>query len=296
MNNTDPEWFSYSNEAKSVQHAFYDAKFILLVEGKDDVPFWNHQFGRYIPDEDFEILRADGKKNYQKDIDGILDGSITNVVAACDADYTDFQDGRPDHPCIVWTYGHSIENTMFCPFSISEFIKTWTSTTTNYQSEIEGWIDSYCTSAGCLLPYEIKNTIDTDHRAEPPKVLKDKYHHLKTSERCSDLDEQKISEHLSSIRDRFNSDDIAEINTRIYTNSKELRHIIQGHFLAAGIMEYIRGKIRSLTGKTGGLSEQVFYMKFSECPRACRSACVDILYLRDQILTVADKFSCTKIS
>lgn len=296
MNNTDTDWLTYSDEAKSIRHLFYDVKFILLVEGKNDIPFWNHQFGSYISEAEYKILRADGKNNFKNDIEGIQEGRITNVVVACDADYTDFHAGGQLHPCIVRTYGHSIENTMFCPVSISEFIKTWTCTTTSQQNDIETWIHSFCASARNLLPYEINNDIDPTHCEELPEILNGKYHQLKVSDTCCDLDDTKITNHISTFRDKFNPQDISDISARVDASPKELRHIIQGHFLAAGLMEYIKQKITSIIGNSRGLREHVFYLKFSECPRACKSACVDIQYLRNQIDAVADRFSCTKIS
>lgn len=240
--------FSYSNQAVSTVHEFHEVKFMLYVEGDDDLTFWNLQFGRYIPENEYEIQKVDGKENLEPYITGILDGSITNVVVACDADYTDFMDDRPTDICIVRTFGHSIENTMFCPFAIAKYIRKCTNTTVDYEADVNSWITTFCTSTKCLLPYEIKNFIDPKHCERPPKILKDKYHFLKVSDRCCYLDDDKISTHISSFSTHYNPEDITLINGKINTCTKELRYIIQGHFFAEGMMEFIRSKVKSIIG------------------------------------------------
>ena len=288
--------FSYSNQAASTVHEFHEVKFMLYVEGEDDISFWNLQFGRYIPENEYEIQKVDGKENLEPYISGILDGSISNTVVACDADYTDFMDVRPTDICIVRTYGHSIENSMFCPVSIAKYIRKYTNTTEDYQTEVNSWISTFCMSAKCMLPYEIKNSIDPKHCERLPKILKDKYQFLKVSGRGCDLDEAKISTHISSFSALYKQEDIDDINGKINASMKELRYIIQGHFLADAVMEFIRKKVKSIIGKSAGLSNIALYAAFCECPPSCRSSCQDILYLRDQIQAVSEKFSCTKSS
>ena len=291
----DNNEFSYSNQAVSTVHEFHEVKFMLYVEGDDDITFWDLQFGRYIPENEYEIQKVDGKENLEPYISGILDGSISNTVVACDADYTDFMDVRPTDICIVRTYGHSIENTMFCPVSIVNFIRKCTNTTVDYQNEVASWITTFCSSAKCMLPYEIKNAIDPKHCEPMPKILTDKYHFLKISEKCCDLDNAKISSHISSFCAHYKQEDISAINDSIDASKKELRYIIQGHFLADGMMEFIRKKVKSIIGKSAGLSDIALYAAFSECPPSCRISCHDIQHLRDQIKAVSAKFSCTRI-
>ncbi len=132
---------------------------MLYVEGDDDISFWHLQFNRYISEKEYEIQKVDGKENLDPYINGILNGDMENIVVACDSDYTEFQEGQLSHICIVRTYGHSIENTMFCPVYVAKYLRKFTKTTTDYTQDIRSWFENFCNSANCLLPYEIKNTL-----------------------------------------------------------------------------------------------------------------------------------------
>ena len=44
MNNFNKNKLVHSNSAISVTHEFYNKKFMVYVEGPDDVPFWDEVF------------------------------------------------------------------------------------------------------------------------------------------------------------------------------------------------------------------------------------------------------------
>lgn len=269
---------------------------MLYVEGDDDISFWHLQFNRYISEKEYEIQKVDGKENLDPYINGILNGDMENIVVACDSDYTEFQEGQLSHICIVRTYGHSIENTMFCPVYVAKYLRKFTKTTTDYTQDIRSWFENFCNSANCLLPYEIKNAIDPTHCNPLPKILTDKYHELKVSNHDCNLDNEKIRKHISSFVDQYSADEIEDISCMINQCSKERRYIMQGHFIADAIMAYIREKAKNIKGRTVSLSNDALYAAFSECDYTCRPLCPDLEFLRRQILAVSDKFACTKIS
>lgn len=148
MSNFDDGQLFHSNRAINVTHQFYDKKFMLYVEGDDDVVFWDEHFRKYMPVEFYEIEQVHGKENLGRYIEGIKTGKLSNIVVACDSDFTFFMDVNPlDNQFIVKTYGHSIENTMFCPYSIATYIRRLSKTSEDCLSEVLEWLEVFASSA-----------------------------------------------------------------------------------------------------------------------------------------------------
>ena len=55
MNNIDENKLEHSNEALNITHQFYDKKFMLYVEGDDDVVFWDENFRRYLRKNNIDV-------------------------------------------------------------------------------------------------------------------------------------------------------------------------------------------------------------------------------------------------
>ena len=49
MCNMNDNKLAHSDSAISIIHKFYDKKFMLYVEGDDDISFWDEQFRKYLP-------------------------------------------------------------------------------------------------------------------------------------------------------------------------------------------------------------------------------------------------------
>ena len=86
MYNEELNILHHSDEAISVLGQFYETKIILYVEGNDDIPFWDNLFKKYAPSHFYEIDQTHGKERLQEISNGIIEGKISNVIVACDAD------------------------------------------------------------------------------------------------------------------------------------------------------------------------------------------------------------------
>ena len=62
-------------------------------------------------------------------------------MVACDSDYADFEEDFISHPLIVTTYGHSIENTMFCIPMMSAYLSRLKAT--DLYERISAYLEQY---------------------------------------------------------------------------------------------------------------------------------------------------------
>ena len=80
MNNIDENKLEHSNEALNITHQFYDKKFMLYVEGDDDIVFWDENFRRYMSSDFYEREQVHGKENLERYIIGIKEGTVDITV------------------------------------------------------------------------------------------------------------------------------------------------------------------------------------------------------------------------
>lgn len=287
MNNMENNQFIHSNRAINVIHHFYNKKFMLYVEGDNDIVFWDENFRKYMPSDFYQIEQVHGKENLETYITGIKDGSLKNVVVACDSDFSNFSETKLyNNIFIVKTYGHSIENTIFCPYSVAEYIRRLSKTSFNYLPEVIEWFNVFCSSAKKLLPYEIENNINPTHCAELPKIFNKGFMYFQSNQEKTYLDEEKINTHIQSITTDFDLYRISDIEQKINDEQHEIRFLIQGHFIADAIMNYIRLRVKQIKGKTVSLSNDAIYASIVDCKNPCTPLCNDKLFLKEQILRI----------
>lgn len=292
MSNFDDGQLFHSNRAINVTHQFYDKKFMLYVEGDDDVVFWDEHFRKYMPVEFYEIEQVHGKENLGRYIEGIKTGKLSNIVVACDSDFTFFMDVNPlDNQFIVKTYGHSIENTMFCPYSIATYIRRLSKTSEDYLSEVLEWLEVFASSAKKLLPYEVENEISPTHCMILPKIFNMGFAYFQSNQEKGYLDKNKIETYIQNIVSDYDSDRISELEDKINKDLREIRFLIQGHFIADAMMCYIRARVKQIRGKTISLSNDAIYESIVDCKCTCASLCADKLSLKNQIEELYHYFS-----
>ncbi len=280
MNNTIEENnLFYSSDAIAVKHSFYNKKVMVYVEGINDITFWDRRLRKKLPPSFYQIEDVKGKLNFKKYIEEVKKGTSTNTIIACDTDYTPYESEIFSHPCIIKTFGHSIENTMFCPNAVACYMYNLLETEDDYLSKINHWLVTFCQKAKLLLPYDICPATYGDK----PQVFKKGFHYFLTSQKSIDLDTKKIKDYITSIENIFDEEQLKTIQNQIDADSKELRLIIQGHFFATGIMNYIRYVIKEIKGQGFNLSNESMYKTFSECQCNEMEACVDKQFIDIQI-------------
>lgn len=273
----DPEnKLEHSSQAISVLHQFYDAKVMLYVEGDDDIPFWDNMFKRYSPPGFYEIEQAHGKNGLKNYIEGVNNGTLRNVIVACDADYTTYFPNIKHSKKIVMTYGHSIENTMFCIPMINDYIKRLNNSTSDISNDIWNWLGQFYIDIMKLLPFDIINSCK--ELAEGSyKCLNYGFSYF--AKGCK-LDKSKIEEY---IKDKINEVDLEMYNQVLgycKNDERDTHKIVPGHFYADAVMKFIRSNV------SVNLSNKAIYAEFASCRRICNQECVDLLFIKRQVCNV----------
>lgn len=223
----------YSSEALKAKSIFYGKKAMVYVEGCEDVNFWDPYFER----DYFEIESVNGCQNLVSYIKK-LEAGETSFIVACDADYNCY--GAPTYTSslIVTTYGHSIENMMYCPYNINEVVRRLSATTNDSVEKIKEWYKTFVKSAHPLLLREISNqtSIANDNK---PKIFGKGSAYFCKKDKSYELDDQTINSYCEDNKKYYPQEVLDKAETAIKEDPREERQLIQGHFYTHAVRQFI---------------------------------------------------------
>ena len=147
--------FEYSVDALNTKPLFYGARFTIYVEGDDDVLFWNTIFST-IENCKFHIEPLGGSNELDEYINKIQSNEL-EAIAARDADYLAYTNKKVMHDRVVYTYGYSIENSLYTADSIHALTKLWCKDLGLKEDACLNWLNTFSNKIRTLLAIDILN-------------------------------------------------------------------------------------------------------------------------------------------
>ena len=201
----------YSVAARNAKAAFLGVDYIVYVEGPDDVPFWEELFVRF-SDLQVSIEAVGGATELQKYVQEI-EGGLLNAVAACDRDYGALQECLSDSPRILYTYGHSIENSLYIPEVVLGAIRHIGRLNSRDvdAEEYERWVANFAQSVDELLTRDVAVCI----LGAGETVLGLNCTRFMTTATSHLVDSAKVAEFVDGLTTAIGDDDIEDARSRI---------------------------------------------------------------------------------
>ncbi|MFC1935215.1 DUF4435 domain-containing protein [Chloroflexota bacterium] len=274
---TEQGGWGYSTSALNVLHRFFRVRFVVFVEGADDIVFWSAQFQKAGLD-DYHTYPVGGMPKLRKIISQIVNENA-RVIAACDSGYSILIGDLPSHSRVVGTFGHSIENTMYCPHTLNLVIGKLSRIVIDRTGIILKWFEEFSCSCRDLIIYDLAR----EENQKPVAVMGDKCSRFLRTTRSPKLDDGKISKHIDDIKDQFQENELVECTRLIGECERELRHIIKGHFLTNGVVNFVKNVVRKQTGKRPALPLDSLYALTSDGCVACANACSEFPVVEGRI-------------
>ncbi len=262
--------------ALGVMHKFYNKDFTVWVEGDEDIVFWDMIFkaNNY---SNVNIKKANGKELLQTYINMVTDENA-KIIVACDSDYMLVEDKMKNHDRIVFTYGYSIENSMYCPKIISNMIMKLSRKQIDISKDISEWYDEVLLNFKDLLIYDCAN----EKYSKSIKVMggsADRYINKKTCQ----IDNDSISNNINNIKGLFSDEEFENTKRHIESLNKEIRFLLRGHFLT----DIVRAKIKIESEKRRdagiSISNDTIYIETVDGCKNCNPKCTDKKLLESQI-------------
>ncbi|MFQ2052643.1 DUF4435 domain-containing protein [Aeromonas veronii] len=245
---------SYSISAQNILNLFYNTDYIVYVEGKDDIPFWENMFCKFTSLR-VEIQDVGSCTALNKYIDRIKSGELSTVIVACDSDFTLFEKNTP-HPKIIKTFGHSIENSLISEQTITKVIKSLGRIPNKLvpKDDISNWLKHIDSSTCQLTMFEIFNHVNKCGL----NILGDNCSKLTTSRTSPTLCQEKIDSLLGSFS--ITIDNEFEVKTNRILNSRNMRlfNFLRGHFLFSATLKFISSEVKKYDGKISLSKDALF--------------------------------------
>jgi len=275
------EW-SYETNALDVLDKFHESNFVVKVEGDEDVVFWSTLFDK-AGIQSYYMEPTGGINELKKVMSQILNNNA-RVIVACDSDYSILLNTLPNHKRIITTYGHSIENSMYCPKIINAVVNKLSHNVQDREGYFLDWIDSFCEAARVLVVYDIAR----EKYNKPIVVCGINCSRFLKSPRSSRLDGNAISGYISSIIHHFNNHEIEKCEQLLVSCSLDVRYIIRGHFLTNGVINFVKNATRRILGKAPAIPLNLFYALTSDGCKSCNNSCPEFAIVKERISNAVD--------
>lgn len=268
---------SYSSKALDTLPLFHRKKIVIYVEGQDDVIFWEIVLKKFDVN-DYQLKIAGGAPEIDKYIFSIVNDGV-DIVVARDCDYSDIMGKQFNHPRVIYTYGYSIENSLYCPANIAKAITLHSRTLENYESDAVKWLSEFVNKFEKLIVLDVANEI----YSRGVQVLGSNCYRFLKKNTSHIASEEKVQKQVATIEKSFANSEISEAQTFINKSRKELPHIIRGHFLTNAVSNFIKAKVLAVSKRRIQISTENLYIVLishfeSECGRT-----KDMNFIKKQI-------------
>lgn len=274
MSSTNNE-LRYSINALRAKALFYNRKAMVYVEGTEDLNFWSPYFDEKV----FKIESVGGCKNLITYIERLESGE-TSYIVACDSDYSAFKGHAYSSDLVVTTYGHSIENMMYCPYNLNEVVKKLSKSLNDSTSDIQSWYDQFVKIAHPLLVREICN-LTYKPKDNKVTVFGESCARYCKSKPCYELDESLVDKFCIDNAISFPETELNKVEKAIEADLREERQLIKGHFLTHAVSHLVSSlaKAANPLSKKQNISHDYLYTMTVHCEDCKQSECVEKAYL-----------------
>lgn len=248
----------YSDAALNALNRFYRVDVVVLVEGSEDIPFWNHMFSKFSCKKT-HVRSVGGKPKLKKYCDKIIAGDI-EVIVAQDRDYA-FVDDVQDNTRILNTYGYSIENTLISGETLSKVVLSLSHSDgpeANQSEECEEWLSRFCSDFEVLIYMDIEN----QRNSTGCLVLGENCARFMLSIDPTTVCSRTVRNHIYNVSVELNEDMLNEINTIVERSGLNLKDVIRGHFLFSGVQKYVVATVSKLRKKISLSNDALFSSLF----------------------------------
>ena len=243
---------SYSSEAINVLNKFYRVDAVIYVEAEDDEIFWNEIFSKS-SNLTVEYIIAGDCNQVDKAIDKIISGEL-NAIAARDKDYLELIGATRSHPRVIYTYGHSIENSILSTNCIAELTKLACKDTKYDHADCHDWLKTFSTAFRGLLVMEVANEIGKFGKT----IMGENCSRFMVSSSSEKPCSKKIRDHEDRIKEGIDKSIIQKSLSLTPSETNKTWAALRGHFVMSGVQKFIVSRMKKRGRKSSMSLDQIF--------------------------------------
>lgn len=269
----------YSTSALNVLNKFHRTKAVMFVEGHDDIHFWK-SITEKAGVESLHIEEVGGTKNLEDKIDKIIHENAKFIVAK-DSDQGAILSKTHKNPKIITTYGHSIENSMYCPKTINRFAGFLARSLNNLVETIDNWYADFSADIERLIVYDLASYM----YGKGVGVFGDSCVKFLKSNNSPYTSKEKILKFTEAISGKFTEEEINKCNEIINKQKIDIRWFIKGHFLSNAVINLVKSIVKKIRGSKVSISlESLYAFTVNGCSVCKSNNCKSFVYMKDNII------------
>ncbi|WP_445145252.1 DUF4435 domain-containing protein [Dyella sp. Tek66A03] len=224
----------YSIDAVNVLSKFYRADALVYVEGDDDIPFWSAVFAG-VESGRVTVESAGGSEEVEKLVLRI-EREGAKLVVARDADYTLYSGTRSGSNRVVYSYGHSIENSLYTRAVIKRIAHLLHRKSAPKDEDVSAWIDSLVQALRPVVVNDLASELDNLGVV----ALSDNCESFMVNRSSPLTSAAKIEARLARIERQISQEsrDRAEQSLSRHGGYHEL--LLRGHVFASAVLRFVR--------------------------------------------------------
>lgn len=188
------------------------------------------------------------------------------------------------------TYGHSIENMMYCPYKLSEVVRKLSKTNIDSFIQIESWYNQFVHTAHPLLVREIVNTLYKPEE-DKVKVFGDTCARFCSQNRDYELDVQLVNQFCEDNKSYFPDKELEDVEKQIRDSEYDERQLIKGHFYTYAIRNLLKDMVEKMTHKKRIISNDELYSLSVHCSPCHIQKCDEKEHILKQVSKAMTLFS-----
>jgi len=247
----------YSPDASNVLDLFYGRDAVVYVEGEDDIPFWSAAF-KVFASADVEVLSLGGSEELDKMIARIVADDL-RVIAARDSDFTRLTGRAVIEERIVYTYGYSIENTLYNQLSVADISAT---SCRLYRPDVKStreWFKDLFAEMNDLVVFDLAAHM----LGKSFSVVGDNCSRLMIDQKSHLCSAASVSALRSDIASRISAREFRAAAKLLSPKRVNSSLYLKGHFLASAVQKYLSYRLKS-HGRNSNLSFESMYSSSME--------------------------------
>lgn len=242
----------YSLSAINVLKKFHRADVLVFVEGDDDLPFWRAVFSNFC--SKMVAIHPVGSGNeVNKYARRIVDDGA-DIVVARDSDYLRLTGGVVVHDRVIYTIGHSIENSVFVPMVIKKICHLTHRRDAPDERVVADWLKAFSTDLEPLI------ILDAAAQMEGVGVsfIGSNCSRYMVSSKSEKVSVAKVRERLDEVGSGVSVESVKEVTEAMARLGVDVLDFVRGHVLCSAVIRFIskfsRKNVSSETVFTGAMS------------------------------------------
>jgi hypothetical protein len=223
----------YSAKALDTLRYFHRTRFVVFVEGHEDIPFWTMIFDLGGMEKAYFKL-AGGHAELTKYVNAIVVDSA-DVVVARDADFDDMLGGRVDHPRVLYTFGYAIENTICSDTAIAGALRLFLYSNDDPLPVVHEWIRMLGDTLERMIILDIASRMDNEGVLVPMDNALRFFDRRNRSQISATL----VESAAVPIETQIPVSRVVEARARLGASAKPLRYYFRGHCLFSAVLHLV---------------------------------------------------------